>query len=87
MELLSGAERIREKIKAFAHSEYDNDKYEDLKYIQMCIDNGIYLFREEKIKPKERVWLVLFPFYLIFFVFVIFPVLLIIKELRGKSDN
>ena len=40
-----GPKKIKEKFEAFAHKEYNNDKFKNIEHIKNCQKNGKYLFQ------------------------------------------
>ena len=50
-----GPERIKEKFEAFAHKEYNNDKFKNTQHIIKCQSTGVDLFnRQVKSKKVEK---------------------------------
>ena len=47
-----GPERIREKFEAFAHKEYNNDKFKSVEHIANCQSTGADLFHR-KVKSRK----------------------------------
>ena len=47
-----GLKRVREKFEAFAHEEYNNEKYKSESHIKKCTKEGSDLFHR-KIKKKK----------------------------------
>ena len=39
-----GVKRVREKFEAFAHEEYNNEKFKNAKHIKNCLEKGLDLF-------------------------------------------
>ena len=52
------SEQVQNKIKSFAHEEYNKEEYNNLNYIQNSIDSGRDLFNRNqkynKIEPYSR---------------------------------
>ena len=51
---LMNPEEIKKKLTSFAHSEYNNDKYTDLKKIKDSIENKIDLFNRPVVYEKNN---------------------------------
>ena len=47
-----GANRVREKLEAFCHEEYNKEKYKEKEYLKQCMETGADLF-DRKIKKKK----------------------------------
>ena len=47
-----GAKRIREKLEAFCHEEYNKEKYKDENHLKKCIETGSDLFNR-KVKKRK----------------------------------
>ncbi len=47
-----GSNRVREKFDAFAHEEYNNEKYTNESHLKKCIEKGLDLFHRKTKKQK-----------------------------------
>ena len=47
-----GVERVRKKLEAFCHEEYNKEKYKDEAHLKKCIETGSDLF-DRKVKKKK----------------------------------